>query len=314
MNWAPTTLAGRARHHGADRQRPGGPARDDAAVRLHHEEFPLQAPVAQCLRQSVQIGRDDRDRAGVDCHRRRAFELPQLAGDVGGDRDVRRRVFLQDDLPGAALMVRVGVGMKEAECDGADVERLDAARRLAGACLVKRAQHLACVTDPLVNLEAQMPRDDRLRLDPLEVVHAGVVGAHDLEHVPKPPGRDQRGLRQLPLEQGVEDDGRAMHEIVDLGERDGAPCLRPRVGEDTLDAAQHAFLEVARRRQGLGDMHDPARVQKNQVGERSADVGGESCRHCPARRGEPMALSMRAAKALPAFHRPPPAGHRAGRR
>ena len=60
--------------------------------------------------------------------------------DVGGDRDVRRRVFLQDDLPGAALMVRVGVGMEEAECDGADVERFDAARRLAGACLVKRAQ------------------------------------------------------------------------------------------------------------------------------------------------------------------------------
>ena len=99
---------------------------------------------------------------------------------------MRRRVFLQDDLPGAALMVRVGVGMEEAECDGADVERFDAARRLAGACLVKRAQHLACVTDSLGNLEAQMPRDDRLRLDPLEVVHAGVVGAHDLEHIPNP--------------------------------------------------------------------------------------------------------------------------------
>ena len=226
---------------------------------------------------------------------------------------MRRRVFLQNDLPGAALMVRVGVGMEEAECDGADVERFDAARRLAGACLVKRAQHLACVTDSLGNLEAQMPRDDRLRLDPLEVVHAGVVGAHDLEHIPKPPGGDQRGLRQFPLEQRVEHDGRAVHEIIDIGERDGSLRLRARVGQDPLDAAQHTFLEVAGRRQGLGNMDATARVQEHQVGEGAADVGGESRRHCPARRGEPMALSMRGAKALPGFRRSPPAGRRAGR-
>ena len=226
---------------------------------------------------------------------------------------MRRRVFLQNDLPGAALMVRVGVGMEEAECDGADVERFDAARRLAGACLVKRAQHLACVTDSLGNLEAQMPRDDRLRLDPLEVVHAGVVGAHDLEHIPKPPGGDQRGLRQLPLEQRVEHDGRAVHEIIDIGERDGSLRLRARVGQDPLDAAQHTFLEVAGRRQGLGNMHATAGIQEHQVGEGAADVRGKPGGHRTARCVGPMALPTWDAKALRGSRRPPPAGHRAGR-
>ena len=133
--------AGGTRHHGADRQVPGGPARDDAAVRLHHEELPLQAPVAQRLRQAVQIGRDDGDRARVDRDRRRALELPQLARDIGRDRDVRGRVLLQDELPGAALMVRVGVGMEEAERDGANAERRNPARHLAGA--LPRPAHAA---------------------------------------------------------------------------------------------------------------------------------------------------------------------------
>ena len=129
----------RAGHHGADRQRAGSPARDDAAVGLHHEELPLQAALAQRLRETVQIGRDDRDGAGVDRHRRRALELPQLARHVGRDRDVRLRVLLQDDLAGAALVVRVGVGMEEAERDGADAEGRDPARHLARGFFVQRA-------------------------------------------------------------------------------------------------------------------------------------------------------------------------------
>ena len=229
--------AGRTRHHGADRQVPCGPARDDAAVRLHHEKLPLQAPVAQRLRQAVEIGRDDGDRARIDRDRRRALELPQLARDIGGHGDVRVRVLLQDELPRAALIVRVGVGMEEAERDGADAERRDPVRNFAGALLIQRTQHLAGVTDTLGDFEAQMARDDRLRLHPLEVVHAGVVGAHDLQHIPKPRRGHQRGLWQLPLQQCVEHDGRAMHEVIDIGERDVLPPHRSGIRQDSLDTA-----------------------------------------------------------------------------
>ena len=305
--------AGRARHHGANRQVPGGPAGDDAAVRLHHEEIPLQAPVAQRLRQAVQIGGDDRDRARVDRDRRRALELPQLARDIGRDRDVRGRVLLQDELPRAALMVRVGVGMEEAERDGANVESRDAARDLAGAFLVQRTQHLAGVTDALADLEAQMARDDRLRLDPFEVVHARVVGAHDLQHIPEPRRGHQRSLRQLPLQQCVEHDGCAMHEVVDIGERDVLPPHRSGIGQDSLDAAQHAFLEIARRRERLRDMHAPAGVQQHQVGEGAADVRGKPGSHRTARCIGPTAKSRKAAKAPPGSRRPAPTKHRAGR-
>ena len=62
-------------------------------------------------------------------------------------------------------------------------------------------------------------------------------------------------------------------------------CRRPGVRKDSLDAAQHAFLEVARRRQRLRDMHAPSGVQKHQVGEGAADVGGKPGGHRTARRG-----------------------------
>ena len=222
MNWAPTTPPA-----GPDITVRTGSERAvrlvmTPAVRLHHEQLALEAAFAQRLREAVQIGRDDRNGAGVDRHRGRALELPQLARDVGGDRDVRGGVFLQDDLPGAALMGRVGVGMEEAERDGANAEGRDAPRHRAGGVLVERVQHIARVAHALDDLEAQVPRDDRLRLDPLEVIHARVVGAHDLQHVPKSSGRDQRGLRQLSLKQRVEHHGRAMHEVVDIGERDAS--------------------------------------------------------------------------------------------
>ena len=226
---------------------------------------------------------------------------------------MRLRVLLQNNFPRAALMRGVGVGVEEAERDGADAERLDLARDLAGACLVQRTQHLAGVTDALADLEAQMARDNGLRLHPLEVVHARVVGAHDLQDVPKPRRGHQRSLRQLPLQQRVEHDGRAMHEVVDVGERNVLAPRLPGIRQDALDAAQHAFLEIARRRQGLRDMHAAAGVQQHQVGEGAADVRRKPRSHRIARRVGPTAKSRKAAKAPPGFHRPAPTARRAGR-
>ena len=186
------------------------------------------------------------------------------------------------------------------------------ARDVAGAHLVQLTQHLAGVTDALADLEAQVARDDRLRLDPLQVVHARVVGAHDLEHVPKPCRGHRRGLRQLSLQQRVEHHGRAVHEIVDVGERDTPITRVPSIRQDPLDAAEHAFLEVAGRGQGLRDVHAAARIQQHQIGEGAADVRGKPGAHRTARGVGPMALATGGAKSLRGSRHRRPAGRHAG--
>ena len=124
--------------------------------------------------------------------------------------------------------------------------------------------------DPLAHLEAVAARHEGRRLARDQVVHVGAVAAADLEDVAEAARGHERGTGTRALGERVDDDGRAVHELLDRGRLDLA-CG---------DHVEHALGEVARGRRDLGDAHLAAHcVDRDEVGERAADVGRDPQRH-----------------------------------
>ena len=99
-------------------------------------------------------------------------------------------------------------------------------------------------------------------------VELGARLAAELLDVGEALGREQRGARDLALEQGVRADGHAVHEPLDVvGLQTGAR-------ERALHGVEHAArLVVGRGGRLRGD--EPVRRGENSVGERTADVYAE---------------------------------------
>ena len=96
-----------------------------------------------------------------------------------------------------------------------------------------------------------------------QVVEVGPVGAADSEDVAEAPGGDEGRLCPLALGEGVDDDGGAVHEVLD--------GLGPEIG--FADGVEDALGEVGRGRGGLGGA-DTARllIEVDEIGEGSAYV------------------------------------------
>ena len=141
---------------------------------------------------------------------------------------------LEEAIARGALVLGVGVGVQEADGD-----RLDALRAAGVGDGVELGElewneDVAVAVDTLAHLEAQPPRHERLGLAADEVVHVGPVPAADLEHVAEAARGDERGQGTGALGQRVDDDRRAVDEVLDVLERDIAGAsgwrARPRPG------------------------------------------------------------------------------------
>ena len=170
-----------------------------------------------------------------------------------------------DALAGAALVLRVGIGVEEADRDRVDPDPREPGHRLVERRLVERLQHFAVRPHPLPRLEPPVARDQRRRLRDGEVVELVLALASNLEGVPKPPGGDEPGARALALDEGVGEEGGRVHHALHrpgiealLREEPGDPLLRPpgRVVVGGKDLARDG----------------PFRTPHHDVGERPADV------------------------------------------
>ena len=83
----------------------------------HDQQRPLQALVAQASLQVVQVGADRGSDVGAYDRRRKALELPQGRHDLVRADDVGVWTAPVHDLAGEPFVLRLGVGVQEADRD-----------------------------------------------------------------------------------------------------------------------------------------------------------------------------------------------------
>ncbi len=261
---------GRAGLHEVDRGAPGAVERRGAAVGLHRVGGAREPARLGALLDLGEVAVEDGLHVGVEDRGARALVLAHLARHVpgGGDRDAREPL-LQARLR-RALVVGVRVGVQEADGDRLDLQLGAAVGHRVERVHVERLEHLARAVDALGHLEAQPARHERLRLVVAEVVHVRPVAAADEEDVAEAAGRHERGARALALGDRVDHDRAAVDEERRLGE------VHPR----RLDRLEHALGDRARGGRDLRrDQPAGALVERDQVGERAADVRGDAQAH-----------------------------------
>ena len=150
--------------------------------------------------------------------------------------------LLGEDRADPLLVDRVGVGVQQADRDRLDALLGERPGDRPDRVLVERDEHLAVPVEPFRDPEAQRPRDERDGLLELDVVQRRPDLAADLEDVAEALGRDQRGPRDLALDDRVGRHGRAVDDVAQAG--------RVRLGrrEDPVGGVEEALARVARRR------------------------------------------------------------------
>ena len=212
--------------------------------------------------QVVEIGRRQRHDAGAQRRRRHALILPRFRVDPVRERDegkARAQPLAQRLLVGG-----VGVGVQQRHGDRLGAALLDARNRVLHRVRVQRDENAAVMVEPLGHLEA--PRGRHLGRElgrQVEPVKMTPVLTPDREGVREPPGRDQRDLGVVVLDDGIGDDRGAVDQIVHLrpGEIHGTE-RRHQPGDAVVAAGGN-----------LRDSHAATRaVHGDHVGKRAADI------------------------------------------
>ena len=247
-----------------------------AAVGLDDHGLVGDAAFLEALAQVRDLRVHHRLHVGVGDGGGRALVLLPLGQHVirDGDRDVGQ--LLLQDLLGPALVLGAHVGEEEVHGHRLDGALLpDGLRDRAHALLVQRHVDRAVGHDALVDLVAVAALDQRLRLDPGDVVVAAPVAPLDEGDVAEALGRHVGDARALALEDGVGRHRGAEPDVADVRGRVEAP-----------EAAENSFVGVVGRRQDLPDVDRPGfRIVAHEIRERAADIDADQIvrqQHSPA--------------------------------
>ena len=203
----------RAGLEGVDRadRRVGG--RHHAPGGLHDLEWRRACEVGDARADVVEVAGHQRPDVRVHGRRRGALVLLLLAQDLGGERDRHVRQLRPQHLAQQPLVLGIEVGVEKADGNRFQIGRPklpgDPPRLLAreGAHRLSGGRH------PLVDLEAQPPRDERLGLAPEVVVEMWHPHPPQLEDVPKAQRRHDRRPRAELLEHRVRRHGRPVDDL-----------------------------------------------------------------------------------------------------
>ena len=274
---------GRAGQHGGDRLVHDLVGAQHAAVRLHDVERHL-AP-AVLLEPATDVGdvaAQPRLHRGVDEGGHGALVLAVLPQHLAGDGDDGPGVLLGEDRPHPLLVLRVGVGVQEADAEGVDARGAEPARHLAGTGLVERPHLCAGEVQAPTHRPDQVPGHDPGRLHP-EVGVAVAVGHRlpcDLQHRVVPLGGDEPERVDLALQQLV---GRHRGAVADRRDRAAVAGRETEQPQHLVDARHEPVGRVRRRRRGLGRGQLPGLlVEGDDVGEGATGVDADAD---PASRG-----------------------------
>ncbi len=183
--WRADDAAGRAGHSQVNRRTGGRLQRLLAAIRLDDDGAAGEAGVAQPPLHGRQIRADHRLQIGVgDGGRGALILLPAAAARRRRWRPAPPASSSAMIAVDAPLVLRLDEGEQQADGDRLDLARcLQLAHDPAQPVLVERLEHDAVAIDALVELVAVAALDERLRLDPGDVVMRLAVAALDEGHV-----------------------------------------------------------------------------------------------------------------------------------
>ena len=257
--------ARRARQH-RPRPVPRRRRRVDHAAARQHDLGRGQAGVARARRPAARgsgaaAGRRRRRRSWSRSARTRGTRPRPRA------RSTRARSLAEQLAAARALVVVVAEAPEQADGDGLDVVG-QVAEPLAQRVLVELAQH-AVGPAALGHRHAQLGRHERRRVPGAQPVELGARLAAELLEVGEALGGEQRGARDLALEQRVRADGHPVHEALDVARR-----TRPACSSAASTASITPARLVVRRGRRLGGDQPAVRDQRG-VGERPADVDSE---------------------------------------
>ena len=253
--------------HHRDRQRPRRVRRHHAAVRLHDQEAPGERVRFEPLAHAADVAARLRADVGVHHGRGRALVLAVFAHDLVRERHVGASERGAQDAPHLDFVNGVDVRMQEADCDCLGSRLAHGGRDGLRLAAVERDELLAARAETLVHLEGAGARHERRGPLEAEVVSLRPVLPADLVDVARAARDDERRLRALLLDRDVDRDRRAVNDV------------RRRRGLDRAltQTVPHALRQIARRRERLA-LSDPAGalVERDEVGERAADVDGDT--------------------------------------
>ena len=168
-------------------------------------------------------------------------------------------------------MGRIFKGIEETDRDGFDPQPEQGAHHLPGLIRIEGLQDGPVAADPLVHLEAISSGDQRLGEFREEVVGGIAHLPADFQHVPEALGGDQPGFGPLALDDGIDDQGRAMDQLVQSGHE--VRCGR----FQRPDSLFHGIRGVPGSGQALAGLDLPGLiVQQDKVGKGAADITAES--------------------------------------
>ncbi len=272
----PGDAAGRPRHQQRHRLLLGRFRGHQSAVGTQQRDPAAHAEVAKALAQVGDVAADDRAHRGVGDGRQRALVLLHL-----GQHDVRERDrhvghHFSGDLRHAFLVPAVDVGIHQRDGQRLDALALQRLQLGTDVGVVDRADFPALRVETALDLDRVLETRHRLGLGPDDPCGeaTGHQRAGDLHHLPVALGDDKADARALALEHCVGRDRRAVQEDVDL-------CrLDPGEAADRLDADDHAFGLIVRRRRRLEAPEAPVRiVEQQEIGERTAHIHTQSIGH-----------------------------------
>ena len=140
-----------------------------------------------------------------------------------------------------ALVVRVGVGVEQADRDRPDAGRRQPPGRGLDARRVERPPDLAFGPHPLVRLQAQPARHQRLGAPVVQRIHFRNAQPAHLQDVAETLRGDEAGQRALALQHRVGRHGRAVHHPAD------GPRFEPGPTEQRRNAVADAPAVIVRR-------------------------------------------------------------------
>src|SRR5215813_13656149 len=182
----------------------------ETACRLHDQERPGKAGVADVAIDLADVAAHFRADIGVGHHGGAALELAVLLAEL-----VRRRhehfwmMLLKHGLC-PRLVVSAGIAVEEQDRGRLDAELVQPAAERRHLGDVERPVDVAVGEHALVDFEAQRALDERLMLLEEQVVGIGTIDAANLVDVAEAFGDDERGARAGAFEDGVDGDGRAV--------------------------------------------------------------------------------------------------------
>ena len=272
-----TVVAGRHRPRGGarldqlDGERPGRAHRGDAAVGQHDVELAGQPHRLQPVLETSEIARDPGLDIGVGAGGAGPLVLADLRGDLGRDADRDVRALPLEDSLREALVLRVAVGVHEADGDRLDAVGRQLRGHRAQLGLVEGQDDLALGVDPLADLTPQRPAHEGTRRLELQVVEVVADLAAHLERVAKAARGHVAHPCARALDDRVGDERRAVHQAVELvGIGAGLPEQAREAGKDRLARVVGCGEPLARVDQV------PQLVDQDEVGEGPADVDADA--------------------------------------